>query len=440
MSEPPKPRRRWLRFSLGTALIALTGLCVLFGVQANRAEKQRRAVEMVKRFGGSVIYYNEQHLAGPVTGKNDFLASLTPRWLRRLAGEDYFSTVGIVYLDSDANGEWHPLAKKSEVDLSLLSDLTELKELYCRLPFTDDDLSHLSRLAQLERLELDGTHLTDGGTKHLRGLNSLIELNLTGHFSSDSAPLTAITDRGLAELNNLKALKFLLLGKMPVTENGLKQLDELKELEFFKVTCSSPLDADLAWLKHLPKLNWISLHGVHVTKAGWSELAVHKNLENWVWYGDGILQSPGCAGITVPRYASQIMANCKGVGFVSLYGLSISDHTLESLIPITHLRCLEIRGTAITDTGLDHLKPMQELEYIDLSSSQISDAGLCKLVLLPKLSYLTLDKTQITDSGIVHLQKMHLTRVSLKGTQVTEDAAERLRKATQIEVITDAKP
>ena len=59
-----KPRRRYLRFSLRTLLAAgVTILAVGLGIVADRAAKQRRAVEVVRRYGGQVNYRHQQ-LAG----------------------------------------------------------------------------------------------------------------------------------------------------------------------------------------------------------------------------------------------------------------------------------------------------------------------------------------------------------------------------------------
>ena len=44
--NPSKPRRRWFQFSLRTLLVLVTVLCVCQAVTANRARKQREAVEI----------------------------------------------------------------------------------------------------------------------------------------------------------------------------------------------------------------------------------------------------------------------------------------------------------------------------------------------------------------------------------------------------------
>ena len=45
----PRLRRRWLRFSLRTFLLVLTGLCIWLGVNVNQAQQQKEAVAALER-------------------------------------------------------------------------------------------------------------------------------------------------------------------------------------------------------------------------------------------------------------------------------------------------------------------------------------------------------------------------------------------------------
>ena len=54
MSDPKKPRRRYLQFRLRTFLVVLTLVCLWFGWLVNRSNQQRKAVAWVLQMGGSV--------------------------------------------------------------------------------------------------------------------------------------------------------------------------------------------------------------------------------------------------------------------------------------------------------------------------------------------------------------------------------------------------
>ena len=88
----------------------------------------------------------------------------------------------------------------------------------------DDDLAqHLKPLAEVTRLHLEKTAVTDAGLPNVSGLTKLEYLNLYG---------TAVTDAGLEHLAGLKNLKKLYVWETKVTLDGVRKLrTSLPELE-----------------------------------------------------------------------------------------------------------------------------------------------------------------------------------------------------------------
>ena len=117
----PKPRRRYLQFSLRTFLVLLTLVCVWFGWQVNRVNRQRKAVAWVLEMGGSVLYDYE------VDDKGNTIADAkptSPEWL-----PDFYDQVVEVHLRNTQVRDLTPLANlKSLKGLDLsntqASDLT----------------------------------------------------------------------------------------------------------------------------------------------------------------------------------------------------------------------------------------------------------------------------------------------------------------------------
>ena len=147
-----------------------------------RAERQRRAVQAIRKAGGQVCYDYEF----------DFLVKPKPpgpAWLRRLVGIDFFANVVHVYLDT-------------EVD--------------------DEDLEHLNGLPKLDTLSLGGTQVTDGGLAQLKLLGDLQHLALVCN--------PHVGDRGLGHLRGLKKLKTLVLSSTQITVEGLRHLKGLSNL------------------------------------------------------------------------------------------------------------------------------------------------------------------------------------------------------------------
>ena len=176
-----------------------------FGWKMREAERQRRAVEAVRKAGG-VVYYNYQQW--------DDSASITveepphPACLRRLVGDDFLSdVVGVGYCYSE---------EVSDVLLGHLNGLTTLEflDLY-ETHVTDVGLENVEGLTRLEWLDLSYTQVRDTGLGHLRGLTKLKHLNLND---------THVTDTGLEKLRELTDLKGLGLAGTNVTDAGLEKL------------------------------------------------------------------------------------------------------------------------------------------------------------------------------------------------------------------------
>jgi len=80
-----------------------------------------------------------------------------------------------------------------------------------------DTTSHLKELTHLEVLGLRGAKVTDAGLKDIRGLASLVDLDLGD---------TGVTDDGLVHLKGLTNLDRLNLDGTQVTDEGLKNLQQ----------------------------------------------------------------------------------------------------------------------------------------------------------------------------------------------------------------------
>jgi hypothetical protein len=108
----PKPRRRWLQFSLRTlmALVVLLSLPLAwFALKIRKAERQRQAVEAIRKTGGVVVYDYEFEVFANRLAEAKLLGvdmnygpnepePPAPEWLRGLLGVDFFSDVAVVDL------------------------------------------------------------------------------------------------------------------------------------------------------------------------------------------------------------------------------------------------------------------------------------------------------------------------------------------------------
>lgn len=232
------PRRRRIGISIRALMGVILVLAIGMGWWANKARRQRWAVEGLERVNGSIVY---DHVYA--NGRYNYQAQpWGPRWLRQLLGDEYFQEVAEVNL-----------LKGREVkdsDIAYLEGLPSVQRLYLRsTDITDDGLKHLSGLSHLRFLHIGDTKVGDAGLAHLKGLSRLEELIVEE---------TEITDAGLVHLEGLGRLKTLNVRYTRVTDKGLsrlKHLDRLQELDVDESQATKALRNGVTGLPRLQKLD-----------------------------------------------------------------------------------------------------------------------------------------------------------------------------------------
>jgi hypothetical protein len=234
----PQPRRRRCRFGLRTLLGLVTVLCVVLGLWVQRAERQRRAVAAIVEAGGSVAY--DGQLFG--IWFNDDLPG--PDWLCRLTAVDYFAAVSeILCVGDTADQQCAHVARLPRNPTSLFLQSSHV---------TDAGLANLSKLTELQVLNLDSTGITDAGVEHLKGLTGLQALCLDN---------TRIGDEGLEHLKGLTRLRHLSLNNTQVSDAGVKRLRELTGLQMLGLDGTQVSDAGVAELETAMPRCWIFYQG-----------------------------------------------------------------------------------------------------------------------------------------------------------------------------------
>ncbi len=275
------------------------------------ARIQRDAVAAIRRNAiTNHVHYNRER--EDRRGRT-ILAIWAPDWLVDRLGVDYFDHVSKVTCyglgDSDA-----PLAE--------IRRLSSVDELVLFGPRVQDGLVHLKGMQSLMRLDLTCTDLTDSGLAHLNTLSALEDLNLS---------LCRITDAGLVHLGIVRSLKSLNLTKTGVIDAGLAHLEALPRLEELILSETKVTDAGLARVARLASLQVLRLNLTCITDNGLVHL---KNL---------------------PRLA-ELDISCTYV----------TGHGLASLRGMNGLRALDLQACAITDAGLEHLSGLPGLTWLSL--------------------------------------------------------------------------
>jgi hypothetical protein len=200
--------------------ILLTGMMILgawLTVEMVRAHLQRAAVRAIWRLGGYVQREHERAGAGP----------LTPRWYRRLFGDEFMNPVVV--------------ARLAATDTS------------------DEDLISVGKLTRLRMLDLRDSRITDNGLAHLRGLRRMELLVLTG---------TSVSDRGLEHLAGMTGLKVLCLEETGITDGGLPQLKRFPNLAWLNVGATQITDTGLRHMRDCPQLEVLILDRCPISNTG----------------------------------------------------------------------------------------------------------------------------------------------------------------------------
>ncbi|MBL7188601.1 MAG: hypothetical protein ISS70_19935 [Phycisphaerae bacterium] len=245
------------------------------------------------------------------------------------------------------------------------------------------------------------------GLSHLAGLGSLEELHISSEESLSDADLACleplvrlrdllilsrnVTDRGLASIGKLKQLESLHLSS-PVTRSGLNQLNGLPNLHYLKVTAwgnaaeTDPADELMLDLSGLKRMKDMSLSGLSLQDSDLAFLKHLPLLENLSIQPDSPLTGAFLRHLREPPGLNRLyvsgLSGCTGEDLAHLNGLpklrrltvigDITDTALASLTGPLSLESLRvdtdepIRKQTVTDLTKSH--PM--IEYIRINELQ----------------------------------------------------------------------
>ena len=174
---------RWrFQFGLRSLLILVLATavsCSWLAVEVERAERQRGALQALKKYPNIIRfdYESSPTQQGPPG----------PEVLRRFLGVEFFADVEFVCLGVDND-------------------------------FTDAEIAHLEALPQLKTLNLPGAAITDTGVSRLATLRRLTWLDI-GYAK--------ISDAGLEHLAELSQLSELHINDTNVTDEGAQRLQHV---------------------------------------------------------------------------------------------------------------------------------------------------------------------------------------------------------------------
>ena len=247
-------------------------------------------------------------------------------------------------------------------DLTGLEHAVNLKELELTGGHAFSDVSPLSGLKNLERLDLWGNSLSEVSLSNLPNLKEL-------HLQSN--PLSKVS------LSGMLNLKILWLPGYAFSEVSLSDMPNLKRLNLQR----NPLSK--ISLSNMPNLEYLSCGGNNVSEVSLSDMPN--------------LKSPSLPGPTISKLSLS--------GLTNLTELHLPGHSLSeiSLSDMPNLTKLSLDDNAISDVS--GLLDIESLETLYLSNNAISDVS--SLTELPNLKQLNLGNNLLSyASRSVHIPIM----------------------------------
>jgi hypothetical protein len=194
--------------------------------------------------------------------------------------EDKVTSGGSFYSDLDADNPWQDVAflhaKSDAVALTVAEQLRRLPEadsLYLSAGVSDVGLAAIcdaGTQSSMEMIDFCESHITATGLSHLARLPKLRKLFF------NTCP---INDADLASLKPLTSLRYLtLLEEGPranasrFSEPGFQDISELKSLEFLWLCQLTVSDAAVSHLKSMTNLKTLRLSRCRISDAAMSEL------------------------------------------------------------------------------------------------------------------------------------------------------------------------
>lgn len=472
-------------------MAVIVALSAWLGLMKREASAQRRVLEAVKTYGGTVEFEDEiQEPRDPIEAPfADWSAVLrlparNPSWIERKLGPEYVKRIARV---TNANakstsGDFNDSTRKpidrrflealrplhslreleladSRLDLARIAAIAQIPNLrglaldFCAI---DDNAFALApRFPSLERLDLYDLRVpeTAGG---LKALSRVGELSLYSRTPPGSLEFLrqlpqlerlhlysfSLAGTDLAPLESLHRLRVLRLMDVSLEDSAFDVIDSLRWIEMLDLGTNPKISAaGLARLSRMPNLRRL---GVAATSFGDESLPAIRDLprlESLDASGTKITPK-GIAEIGLPptlvrlglgRLPTQVRL---GLGRSPSDPPPPEDEAMAAIGKLTRLRELSLINRRITDGGCAELSRLTALETLDLSGAGATNLEGLDAALLARLEKVDLSSTGLTNAGFARICRApNLKVLVLRDTTVSSLAGADFRNLAHLECL-----
>jgi F-box/leucine-rich repeat protein 14 len=335
----------------------------------------------------------------------------------------------------------------TDAGVSLLKN-TELESLnLCGKKITDTSLLHLKNIQTLNNLVLTGcVQITDCGVLTIQYLN-LKTIVLTGciqitdlYFISNNRNLieldlsgTSITDYSLKYLNGLRIEKLILSDCQQISDAGLITISDLPLWYLDCNDCYEISDISMKYVSKLFKLTYLSLENCKISDSGIECIKKLSQLTH--------LNVSGCWRIT--DYSMECVNNFPQLTHLDVESCcKITNYGMSQINKLSKLKQLNVGYCwKITDDGLEHLNKLYHLSHLTLHDCvKITDIGINHLKYMNNLKFIDLQNCNITYKGTAILSKLHLSKLVLHRVEDNAFIFINKMKSTEVIIMNECSP
>ncbi|MDR2345876.1 MAG: hypothetical protein LBE18_07390, partial [Planctomycetaceae bacterium] len=323
-------------------------------------------------------------------------------------------------------------AKQTELETLQVSNFRGLN---------DEIFSKIVGLSKLKSLTISNSIITNASAAVIaKSFPSLRTLDLSRN--------AALTDDALSYIGKLKELESLIINYCTFSEFGLMQIERLPKLRALDIRGNVNIGTSgLGIVAGITPLRSLKHASNVVDDSAIAELKAAKNLDTFDMYDFAITDAAGEELKNFPKLSNLIIFRCSNFGsqgFSELKGKplkrltlrdlpALDDIGMETFRELTTLKRLYLHElNSVSDIGMMNLVYLKELELIDIwSMPLVSDKSIESIAKLPNLKSVTIRSTAITDKSIDLLLTLpKLAELTLKdNAAITETAKKKLKES-----------
>ena len=275
-------------------------------------------------------------------------AADSTEWIRALGGTVQSDSAGRV-VAVNLRGTW--VNDVEMIDLARMPDLERVDLSHTRI--SDEGMLHLKPAMRIRELNLYyAEQITDQGMAAIRNWKMLRRLNLRG---------TRIANGTLEIVSRMPQLEALDIANTQVTDNGMDPLIQMIGLKELSLGRSRVGEADLGFLRMLPTLTYLDLSGARPTPPdapggrGAAANIPEETLKAIAELSELRVLQLGYSAINADGL--HILSALNKVEKLGLQGCSrVDDAALAELAGWKSLKYLDLQEDPVTEKGLEMLR------------------------------------------------------------------------------------